>query len=147
MDNQFAQNRHRWGVSEYLYVGATAALSVAYGKKGGASSKHYHRHKHNTFIVMQGTVRVVSEKGPAGLTVALGPQESFTVAAGVLHRMEFVTDAVLHEVYQAIPGYAVELGDIIRLDNGWPGGDGAEATLKRVAEKVRIGDLPLEGSA
>lgn len=115
-DNQFQQNPKLWGVSQHLFVGANTDLAIAYGKAGGASSLHYHKYKHNTFVVLSGEVSI---RGRMGRLARLGPQDSYTVPALVSHQMVFNEDTILHELYQAVDGHPIELGDIIRLEDGW----------------------------
>jgi len=118
-DNQFQQNQKLWGVSQHLFVGANTDLAIAYGKAGGASSLHYHAHKHNTFVVLSGEVvirKTTSDMAKGSRLLAL---DSYTVSAGVPHRMVFVKDTVLHELYVAVDGYPIEMGDIVRLEPGW----------------------------
>lgn len=115
-DHQFQQNQKLWGVSQHLFVGVNTDLAVVYGKAGGASSLHYHGYKHNTFAVLRGRVEIIV----SGLgSQVLGDHQSCVVPAGVAHRMHFLKDTVLHELYQAVDGHPIELGDIVRLDDGW----------------------------
>lgn len=113
-------NRHMWGVSRHLYVGDTSSLAVAQGKAGGASSLHLHESKHNGFVVIEGIVEIW---GDTSLICHLRPHEACVVPAGTLHRMVFMTDAVLHELYQAIRNQTINLKDIIRSKPGWKPGE------------------------
>ena len=119
--------KHRWGWSQYVHVDEQTALARAWGKAGGASSLHFHRGKHNAFLVLTGKVEIVGPDGspplvlgPCGLhTVRHG---CATVEAGVVHRMVFLEDSMLHELYQAVPYGVIDLDDITRLDDGWEPG-------------------------
>ncbi len=119
MDSPTKRNEHKWGWSRHLFNNDLVDVAVAVGRKGGCSSWHLHQHKSNTFIVREGRVRIDREPAwseQCGLE--FGPGEGTTVPAGVVHRMTFVTDARLYEVYVADPGKTVDLADIVRLDVG-----------------------------
>ena len=127
--------KHRWGWSRYLYVGEETALAIAWGKKGGASSLHYHHGKHNSFLVLAGEVRIdqrddaqVSEGAPI-LPRLLTVGQCLTVPATQDHRMVFLEDSVLHEIYQALPYMLIDLDDITRFDDGWEPGRGPSGRL------------------
>ena len=114
-------HEHRWGWSRHLYVGERVSVSEAYGKEGGASSLHAHQYKTNSFLVLRGHVCLTGSDGDLIQDVLQG--ESFMVMSGRLHRMEFRKDSALHEVYQAVGGWPIDLDDIVRQDFGWvPGG-------------------------
>jgi len=112
---------HRWGWSRHLFVGERVSVSEAFGLKGGASSLHQHLHKANSFLVLTGLVCLT---GTDGLTVPVRPGQSFTIPAGQRHRMEFREDSALHEVYQAVGPWPIDLDDIVREDDGWEPGRG-----------------------
>ncbi len=113
---------HRWGWSRHLYVGERVSISEAYGQQGGASSLHVHRYKVNSFLVLRGHVCLTGPDGEVIQDLVQG--QTFMVSTGIPHRMEFRKDSALHEVYQAVGGWPVDLDDIVREDLGWePGGD------------------------
>lgn len=112
--------QHSWGESRHLYVGDTSSLAVAIGRAGGASSLHVHHDKSNAFIVHEGIVEIWSA---TSLLAHLHPQKAFVISASVVHRMVFLTDAVLHELYQANVGRQLDLTDIIRIKPGWKPGE------------------------
>jgi mannose-6-phosphate isomerase-like protein (cupin superfamily) len=138
MDNPTLINNHRWGTSQYLHVGNTVALAVAHGTAGGASSMHVHRDKHNTFIVRKGKIEI-EVQGPRvrKIQAELTPGESHTSPAGEPHRMIFVEDSQLFEMYVATPGKLIDLADIEREDEGWfPPGEEEVADESPQAEPV-----------
>ena len=120
MDAPKGRNLHHWGWSEYLYCTDSAALAYAEGKTGGASSLHYHAHKHNTFLVLSGLVEieVAPGHGAPDFVYVLRAGESCNMVAGQHHRMVFAADSTLLELYAALPGQKIDLGDITRLDAG-----------------------------
>lgn len=122
MDSPTKQNSHKWGVSRHLVVTERFDLAFAEGHAGGASSMHTHRRKHNVFMVLVGTVEI---HGVDGLLVRLNPHESYTAPANLPHRMVFVTNANLYELYYQVDdnGGTIDLGDIQRLDDGWKPGE------------------------
>ncbi|MCP4540262.1 MAG: cupin domain-containing protein [Chloroflexi bacterium] len=120
----FPINKHAWGYSQFVFATPFESLAKATGKAGGASSLHYHRHKHNTFAVIRGTIKIQFSGAKANrLEMSqfelLEQGESFTAPAGVKHRMIFLTDATLHELYQATKGHLVQSDDIVRLMSDW----------------------------
>ena len=125
MDSPTLQNRHTWGVSRHLVVTEQFDLALAEGHAGGASSLHTHHGKHNTFLVLTGTVELLGAEGE--LLARLDPHESYTAPAGLPHRMVFATDARLYEFYYPLDdnGGSIDLGDIQRLDAGWKPGEAA----------------------
>jgi len=120
MDSPNLTNEHRWGTSQYLYLGATMAVSVAHGRDGGASSMHIHARKSNCFFVVTGCIELWFQHRP---TVRIRAGESFAVRSGEPHRMVFFDDTKLLEIYAADPGQTIDLGDIQRWDLGWVPGE------------------------
>jgi len=118
---------HRWGWSRHLFVGERVSVSEAFGLKGGASSLHKHIHKANSFLVLVGHVCLTDQDGNVIKDVM--PAESFAVTPGTLHRMEFREDSALHEVYQAVGPWSIDLDDIVREDLGWEPGGGPSRRL------------------
>lgn len=122
-DSPTRVNHHIWGTSRYLYVGKQEALPIVFGKAGGESSLHWHRHKSNCFIVCSGIVDIDRiEHGAPISTVRLTAGGTLSVPAGIKHRMRFITDAELYEFYRALPGQQIDLADIVRVEPGKPPG-------------------------
>lgn len=126
MDKPNHWNKHCWGQSRHLYMSPILDVAYATGKKGGGSSLHVHRYKSNTFLVIRGNIEIRMK----GLhTQRVMDHESFTVPAGVPHRMVFMEDSALYEIYVAdenaweegIKGVLLE--DIERFDPGWNPGE------------------------
>jgi mannose-6-phosphate isomerase-like protein (cupin superfamily) len=106
--------QHLWGQASPLHVDAVVQIVRCHGRTGGSSSLHLHRHKSNTFLVRKGRMRI-----DVGETeIVLGTGDSFTVRPGLRHRMTFLQDTDLIELYTALPGQAVDPADIVRFDEG-----------------------------
>lgn len=121
MDNPTLHNKHSWGSSRHLVVTDQFDLAVASGHAGGASSLHVHHGKHNVFLIRIGTVEITGAEDE--LLARLDPQQAYTVPAGLPHRMQFVTDAVLYEFYYPVEDNGgIDLDDIQRFDAGWEPG-------------------------
>lgn len=118
MDSPNKTNQHHWGQSQHLHMTETLDLAIARGKAGGRSSLHTHQSKRNWFLVVEGIVRVVAIEGDREHAFDVWPGVAVSVAPGVPHRMEFITDATLYELYTAAKGQTVDLADIQRFDEG-----------------------------
>lgn len=105
---------HFWGTAHTLHVDELVQLVACSGKAGGASSLHLHRHKSNTFFMRKGRLKLLV--GDTELILAAG--DSFTVRPGIRHRMTFVADSELVELYVPLPGQVIDPGDIVRFDEG-----------------------------
>ncbi|MEN6507109.1 MAG: cupin domain-containing protein [Planctomycetaceae bacterium] len=118
MDSPNKTNQHHWGQSQHLHMTETLDLAIARGKAGGRSSMHTHQNKRNWFLVVEGCVRVVECADGGEYSFDLRPGHAVSVPPGIPHRMEFVTDATLYELYTAAEGQTVDLADIQRFDEG-----------------------------
>jgi len=126
-------HRHHWGVSQHLYVGRDESLAIAQGKAGGASSLHTHQGKGNGFFVVQGIVEIWSQHG---LRAQMEPKGGYWSPAGEIHRMVFITDALLYEFYRGHNGRPIDLEDIQRFDVGWrPGEREVKSRLRRASQR------------
>lgn len=137
MDSPNQWNEKGWGKSQHLYICQNTDLALALGRAGGASSLHVHRDKHNIFVVQFGVIELwgpgekfiaqVAGPGDAHIVSRMSEhpyvQTAYMVPAGVPHRMVFLTDARLHELYQAVLGRMLDLDDIERLEPGWKPGE------------------------
>jgi mannose-6-phosphate isomerase-like protein (cupin superfamily) len=110
--------RHHWGESVLLFQDDRSALYLAHGKKGGASSTHYHRRKSNTFILVSGEVQITSGESDDRHAVSLVEGQSYTIPSGLKHRMTFGQNSTLYEFYHADPITILDPRDIVRLDEG-----------------------------
>lgn len=106
---------HAWGRSWLLHSDDRTALFRFEGRKGGASSLHYHEGKDNIFIVTRGALKVAFN----GFEVLVGPGQSVRVPAWVPHRMRMLADVAGYELYEAAGEDALRLEDITRLEPGW----------------------------
>lgn len=112
-----------WGTSERLCLSCVLQIELIRGGKGGRSSLHRHHRKTNKFLVLQGTLRLHIETGCEPQVIDLTPCgvcSEITIPAGVLHRMEFIEDAVAIEVYEWTGAAPLDPDDIER-PNGQDG--------------------------
>lgn len=112
--------RHSWGESQHLYIGEQESLAIARGREGGASSLHTHTRKHNGFLVISGVVEIWSQHG---LRSHLRAGGSYWSPAGEIHRLVFLQDAELYELYRALEGEIIDLADIDRIEPDWKPGE------------------------
>ena len=108
-----------WGTSQILFHDLGAELVRIKPLKGGYSSEHMHRHKHNLFVVQSGclVINLWDENGHDIKT--LWPGDTIMVEAGVWHQFQAVEDTVAHELYlksDKSPG--VFHDDIVRRSQG-----------------------------
>lgn len=111
-----------WGESIPLYRDAACEIVRVKIRRGGFSSRHYHEHKHNLFIVLSGTLEVKEYNG-IGETLKTSclrkETAALSVPAGMPHRFYALKDVDALEVYVARDAARpVEPGDIVRLDEG-----------------------------
>jgi mannose-6-phosphate isomerase-like protein (cupin superfamily) len=105
-----------WGTAYPLYLADDLEVVAIDVKRGGHSSDHCHRGKHNAFFVLQGRLRVtVGPDREVDLTPQSPPLE---IRAGVRHRFLALEPSRALEVYRSAPGTAVNRTDIVRFDEG-----------------------------
>lgn len=117
-DGRSATSRKRrkaWGWTQRLVELPELVICRANGKAGKASSLHLHDTLHNAFFVLDGCVRVDFQNGG---TRHLKRGQSLVVPAGTQHRMVFVQDSELLEIYYT-DGVKVDPNDIRRMLPGW----------------------------
>ena len=78
---------------------------------GHALSRQYHEVKDETILVLDGELTLEIGDGENTRTLILGPQETFHVTPGTIHRFVAVQNVDLVEV--STP----ELGDVVRLED------------------------------
>jgi mannose-6-phosphate isomerase-like protein (cupin superfamily) len=112
--------RKAWGWTRTLYRDANSELVECLIVRGGHSSVHYHRGKHNFFFVRSGTLRL--DEWEDGEAIAgdetshyLWPSKFGFVAAGTPHRFHAADDVHLFEFYSAVDDGWIEADDIVRL--------------------------------
>ena len=117
--------KHRWGSSKYLYRDSNIALAYARGKGDGASSLHTHAHKSNAYVGIYGSVSIETHDETGLISYQrLHAGDTCLVPSGVPHRMHFLADTELYELYMADQGENISLADIDRTEDGWTPEDG-----------------------
>jgi len=83
-----------WGTNRVIHSNDLCSVNVLRIKKGGTSSLHTHRMKHNTFHVISGLLNIEAED----CSDLLSPGKNYTVWAGVKHQFQALEDTVVIEV-------------------------------------------------
>ncbi|MEE9229823.1 MAG: cupin domain-containing protein [Acidobacteriota bacterium] len=100
-----------WGREEIFACTSRYAGKILVIRSGEALSLQYHREKDETFMLLEGSVRLhVEEKGRLN-EVTMAPGDAYHITPGTRHRMEALTDSRLVEV--STP----ELDDVVRLED------------------------------
>lgn len=93
------------------------AGKVLHVHAGRSLSCQYHRQKDETILLLEGSAVVeYGDAADAMESVPFGPGDTIHLPAGVVHRIEAVTDAVLVECSTAGPGWAQ---DVVRLSDAY----------------------------
>lgn len=100
------------GVLKYEKFGLFAAVSDAH-RVGKQSSRHYHEHADNFFIMLSGTIGVSVEDNPVEF---LSEGDVFCVPHGQHHHFTVVEPAVFVEVYLSPVDKPLADEDIIRVN-------------------------------
>ena len=108
-----------WGRTRRLLLLPDCQVDEVSGLRGGASSMHMHREKHNAFLILQGGMDILVPVG-AGEVIfkRLVARDCVTIPAGTKHRMVFVTDCRALEIYTPAGLGPVDPADIVRFDEG-----------------------------
>ncbi len=99
-----------WGKEEVVEINDRYMVKKLTMWKGHRCSLQYHNMKRETIYVLSGQLRIYY--GPSQEQLAskvFGPDETITLASGVVHRMEAVEDSVYLEA--STP----EMDDVVRL--------------------------------
>jgi mannose-6-phosphate isomerase-like protein (cupin superfamily) len=113
-----------WGRTRRLLVLPGYQVDEIEGRRGGESSLHLHKEKHNSFLCIEGGLDILVPFGDQEMIwKRLTPRDCVTVPAGTKHRMRFVTDCRALEIYVPLgPGSGpVDPEDIVRFDEGRSG--------------------------
>lgn len=115
-----------WGQTRRLLLLPDCQLDEVSGRRGGASSLHLHREKHNAFVVVSGGMDILVPIG-AGEVIykRLVARDCCTIPAGMKHRMLFAMDCRAFELYTPAGLGPVDPEDIVRFDEGRSPEEGA----------------------
>ncbi len=109
-----------WGRVHHVFDNDRAAVSVLHVEKGGYSSRHFHRHRVNRFVVVSGSIDVVLYSPTPShhelVRTRLQAGDVYDVTSNVVHRFEVVESGIVVEVYW--PDARLSAEDIERLDVG-----------------------------
>lgn len=103
-----------WGREEVIELNDRYLVKRLTMLKGKRCSLQYHRVKRETIYVLNGQLRIV--QGPTADQLVgrvYGPGETVTLAPGVMHRMEGVTESVYLEA--STP----DMEDVVRIDDDY----------------------------
>lgn len=104
-----------WGKATTVLLDDRIQVDRLSIRKGGYSSNHLHKAKHNTFVVLSGVLEVVLYPDTdTESRVVLSASESMTVRRGILHKFEAKTDCEVVEYYLPANGSAPDPADIVR---------------------------------
>lgn len=103
-----------WGSEEVLEKNQNYMMKRLVMHAGNRCSLQYHEKKIETIYVLDGELRILMGEEKDSLTEKIYTQgESITIPAGIIHRMEAVTDSIYLEA--STP----ELEDVIRLSDDY----------------------------
>ena len=121
-----------WGETESIFGSESVSVHVLKIRKGGYSSRHFHKIKSNYFHVLKGAVLIREWQGQSesalvdGTTLRAGQRAS--VSPGVWHQFEALEDSEMIEIYIA----GLMGPDIVRMGHG---GLKCEAEIKAGKKK------------
>ncbi len=99
-----------WGKEEVIEINDHYMMKKLTMWKGHRCSLQYHNIKRETIYVLSGQLRIYSGPSKEQLDCRVyGPDETITLAQGVVHRMEAVEDSIYLEA--STP----EMEDVVRL--------------------------------
>lgn len=105
-----------WGSTSEIFNKNNVSICRIHINEGSCCSKHYHDHKHNTFYVESGKVKIQEWKNDYNLLdeTVLIAGEMCVVPPKTYHRFIGIENSIVYEIYH------VELDnhDIIREDIG-----------------------------
>ena len=111
-----------WGYKYIVHDSPSCQIHLCGIKKGGYSSWHYHNHRFNRFIVLEGKLQIIIKpKCDVDLlrksVYLIGDKQDtrkFDIKPGVVHKFQALTNVQLLEVYYTVCSDK----DIIRQDKG-----------------------------
>ncbi len=121
LNPDFIQHKS-WGYKYIVYDSSSYQVHLCTIKRGGYSSWHYHNHRFNRFLVLEGILKIVIKPKfdidlLHGSMYIIGDKQDtrkFNVKPGVVHKFEALTNVQLLEVYYTVCSDK----DIIRQDIG-----------------------------
>lgn len=102
-----------WGKEDLIFQGHGYAVKKIFLAKSQQTSLHYHEIKHETVLMLTGTLKIfIRENNQPEKIVLLKAGEYLCISPGVIHRMQSVDeDAVYFEAQTD------HLSDVIRVED------------------------------
>lgn len=106
-----------WGWTITTALTDKIHVALAYLKKGGYSSKHYHETLANRFVVISGKLRIYIWRDKIEESIDLREGDILDIEAGVIHKMEALEETYINEIYWSSEDI-LNAEDIVREDSG-----------------------------
>lgn len=104
----------KWGYEQLLGCTSRVALKKLFMQAGHRCSLQYHEKKEEIFVILSGSMRFTVGETEADLKeFVMSGGSAYTVAPGVIHRMEAITDCMY------IEASTPELDDVVRLQDDY----------------------------
>lgn len=104
-----------WGNENLLFQGNGYAVKKITLNEGKQTSLHYHEVKHETVMVLSGTLHIyIDDKSNPSENLALGAGDSLAISPNVIHRMSAATGQVVY--FEAQTDH---LKDVVRLNDDY----------------------------
>jgi mannose-6-phosphate isomerase-like protein (cupin superfamily) len=113
------EEQKAWGTARHVFATPYCAVSVLKTEDGGFCSRHIHKERVNRFLVVSGSIDVVTYTPSGKFEISrdrLNPGDMRDVNAWVVHSFEVVEPGIVVEVYW--PSAEVRLDDIQRITLG-----------------------------
>lgn len=125
-----------WGERRRVHLDCLTEIDLLRVKKDSFCSTHTHAYKSNKFVVVEGKVKVETERG----TVILNPGSSWEVNPPVKHRFYALEDSVMIEIAYITTAQwntsgEIDPDDINRESQGGRVVEGREITENEMKEK------------
>ena len=104
----------KWGHYEVIESRAGCKVKNMYVRPGGSTSRQFHYHRNEHWVVVRGTATVTCDDR----TFEIGTDESAHIPKGAIHKLENMTDQPLELIEVQTGGSLVE-EDIVRLEESY----------------------------
>jgi len=104
-----------WGYELLWAVTPRYAGKVIHIDAGRRLSLQYHDEKHESILVLSGSLHLHRGSGDSATVQVLAPGESADIPAGAVHRFEASTDGDVELIEVSTP----ELDDVVRLEDDY----------------------------
>lgn len=115
----FPKTHKVWGYTQSVAVtDRPTHTALAFLKRGGYSSRHYHKDHFNRFIVVTGCLQISIWRDGRLETLDVKPWEAIDVEPEIWHKMMAWQDTNLIEIYWPKDGCDLNVEDIVRENSG-----------------------------